>query len=106
MIRQVLDENQDVSAVFGSYDDEPAERNFLSQYKNLLHHFVHQEGATDAGTFWAGCGAIRKDMFASVNGFNSEKYPYPSIEDIELGIRLKRKQLLDPPGENGFKESI
>src|ERR1700733_12045350 len=28
-----------VDAVFGSYDLEPAEPNFLSQYKNLAHRF-------------------------------------------------------------------
>jgi glycosyltransferase involved in cell wall biosynthesis len=34
----------DLTAVFGSYDDAPPEPNFLSQYKNLLHHYVHQSG--------------------------------------------------------------
>ncbi len=33
-----------IAALFGSYDDEPAESNFLSQYRNLLHHYVHQQG--------------------------------------------------------------
>jgi glycosyltransferase involved in cell wall biosynthesis len=47
-----------VAAVFGSYDDSPAENNFLSQYKNLCHHFVHQQGNTEASTFWGGCGAV------------------------------------------------
>ncbi len=37
--RMVTDfnENPDIVAVFGSYDDKPAEGNFLSQYKNLSH---------------------------------------------------------------------
>ncbi len=30
----------DLAALFGSYDDEPAAANFLSQYKNLLHHYT------------------------------------------------------------------
>ncbi len=79
-----------VAAVFGSYDDEPYAQNFLSQYKNLLHHFVHQEGNPDATTFWGGCGAIRKEIFEKVGGFDQVKYPKPSIEDIELGYRLKQ----------------
>ena len=39
---------EDVGAVFGSYDDAPAEPNLLSQYKNLYHHFVHQYANADA----------------------------------------------------------
>ncbi|MBA2340078.1 MAG: glycosyltransferase family 2 protein, partial [Pyrinomonadaceae bacterium] len=52
----------DIGAVFGSYDDDPAEKNFLSQYKNLYHHFVHQQSSSEAVTFWAGCGAIRREV--------------------------------------------
>ncbi len=84
-------EHTDTAAVFGSYDTEPAQQNFLSQYKNLLHHFVHQSSETEASTFWAGCGAIRREIFFSVGGFDSKKYPRPSIEDIELGYRLRNK---------------
>jgi glycosyltransferase involved in cell wall biosynthesis len=76
-------------AVFGSYDDAPAAPNFLSQYKNLLHHYVHQTAREEASTFWAGCGAIRRDVFLTLGGFD-EGYRQPSIEDIELGYRLKR----------------
>ena len=78
-----------LSAVFGSYDDQPGERNFLSQYRNLLHHFVHQNSNPDASTFWAGLGAIRRDVFTAVGGFDCEKCAIPSIEDIELGSRLR-----------------
>jgi glycosyltransferase involved in cell wall biosynthesis len=77
------------AAVFGSYDDRPAGENFLSQYKNLVHHFYHHRGGGDADTFWAGCGAIRKDIFLAIGGFDAKRYPYPSIEDIELGYRLR-----------------
>ncbi|MDZ4762163.1 MAG: glycosyltransferase [Alphaproteobacteria bacterium] len=78
-----------VWAVFGSYDDKPRAQNFGSQYKNLVHHFVHQQGKPDASTFWAGYGAIRKDRFLAVGGFDGERYTMPSIEDIELGYRLR-----------------
>ena len=77
------------AAVFGSYDDAPAEKNFLSQYKNLFHHYVHQAACAEASTFWAGCGAIRRDVFLALGGFD-EAYRQPSIEDIELGYRLRR----------------
>jgi glycosyltransferase involved in cell wall biosynthesis len=84
-------ENPHVDALFGSYDVDPPESNFLSQYKNLSHHFVHQQSSEEATTFWAGCGAIRKEVFRQVSGFDQERYPKPSIEDIELGYRLKNK---------------
>lgn len=77
-----------IAAVFGSYDEEPAEENFISQYKNLFHRFVHQQSSSEAVTFWAGCGAVRRDVFLAVDGFNAERYPRPAIEDIELGYRL------------------
>src|SRR5262245_40834859 len=56
-VRSVLDNNEDISAVFGSYDQHPAAPGLVSQYRNLLHHFVHQTSKTEATTFWAGCGA-------------------------------------------------
>ncbi len=83
--------NPEIAAVFGSYDSEPDCEQFLSQYKNLMHHFVHQNSSSDANTFWAGCGAIRKSVFEDLGGFDVNKYTSPSIEDIELGYRLKKK---------------
>jgi glycosyltransferase involved in cell wall biosynthesis len=76
-----------VAGVIGSYDDNPAERNFHSQYKNLFHHFVHQNGCVEASTFWGACGAIRRDVFLEVGGYDQD-YDRPCIEDIELGYRL------------------
>jgi len=84
-------DDPDIAAVFGSYDDDPGEKNFISQYKNLFHRFVHQQARSQAETFWAGCGAIRRELFLVVNGFDAERYPRPAIEDIELGYRLRRK---------------
>jgi cellulose synthase/poly-beta-1,6-N-acetylglucosamine synthase-like glycosyltransferase len=82
-------ESSGAAAVFGSYDDRPSGKNFLSQYKNLVHHYYHHRGGGDADTFWAGCGAIRKEVFLASGGFDAKAYPYPSIEDIELGCRLR-----------------
>lgn len=76
------------SAVIGSYDDRPAAGNFLSQYKNLVHHYYHHRGKTQASTFWGGCGAVERSLFLRIGGFDAERYRYPSIEDIEFGYRI------------------
>jgi GT2 family glycosyltransferase len=76
-------------AVFGSYDDSPADRGFSSQYMNLRHHHGHQQPSEDAQTFWAGLGAVRRDAYLEVGGFDAERYVVPSIEDIDLGMRLR-----------------
>ena len=78
----------DVTAAFGAYDNAPAATGFISQYRNLLHRFVHVMNAGSATTFWAGCGAVRRDAFLTVGGFDSVRYPRPQIEDIDLGYRL------------------
>ena len=83
----LLDAAPDLAAVFGAYDHEPAERNFVSQFKNLTHSRVHEVGNRDATTFWAGLGAIRAAVFREIGGFD-ERFTFPSIEDIELGHRV------------------
>ncbi len=91
-LTQIIDtftRHPEADAVFGSYDSGPEGRDFLSRYKNLFHHFVHQQGDTDALTFWSGCGAVRRGVFLALGGFDELRYPRPSIEDIELGYRLR-----------------
>lgn len=88
-IRQTFAADSTLDALFGSYDDEPGDSGFLSQYKNLFHHYIHQHGAEEAATFWSGCGAMRREAFFQHGGF-STRYTQPSIEDIELGYLLKR----------------
>ena len=78
----------DVHAVFGSYDDAPDDPGWMSQYKNLMHRYYHQRANREARTFWAGCGALRKDALLAVGGFDVATYTRPSIEDIELGYRI------------------
>lgn len=78
----------DRTAVFGSYDDQPAAPGLVSRFRNLLHHYTHSSQPGPASSFWAGCGAIRRDAFLAMGGFDAEGYPRPSIEDIELGLRL------------------
>ncbi len=95
-LSQALDHfaaHPELAALFGSYDDAPAAPGLVSQYRNLLHHYVHQQGefadnVRPAHTFWTGCGAIRRQVFLDLGGFDPLLYRRPAIEDIELGYRL------------------
>jgi len=79
----------DVGAAFGSYDSHPPAEGFISQYRNLLHHYHHQANPGDAETFWAGCGAVRAEIFADAKMYDEWHFPRPQIEDIELGHRIR-----------------
>jgi hypothetical protein len=65
---------------------------------NLRHHYTHQRARREAASFWAGCGAVRRDAFLRAGGFDAERYARPEIEDIELAGRLRRfgRLRLDP----------
>ena len=93
--RARFEDDPTLTALFGSYDDQPEAPGLVSRFRNLLHHFVHQQGefvadARPARTFWTGCGAIRRQAFLDVGGFDPRLYSRPAIEDIELGYRLTR----------------
>ncbi|ASC72499.1 putative glycosyltransferase YibD [Halomicronema hongdechloris C2206] len=89
LVEQQFRQHPQLDALIGSYDDAPGANNFLSQYKNLFHHYTHQVSSEIASTFWGACGAIRRSVFLQVGGFD-ETYRKPCIEDIELGYRLTR----------------
>jgi GT2 family glycosyltransferase len=98
-LREALRSDPGLAAVFGAYDERPAAATTVSRFRNLLHHHVHTSARGPATTFWAGLGAVRREAFESVGGFDARRYPRPSIEDIELGMRLHaagRRIALDP----------
>ena len=87
-LRRTFGEDPELVAVFGSYDDRPSAPGAVSAFRNLLHHHVHTSSPGPATTFWAGLGAIRRKPFLEVGGFDEARFGVPSIEDIELGMRL------------------
>jgi hypothetical protein len=98
-IRAHFSADPHLDAVFGSYDADPAAPGVVSRFRNLLHHYTHTIHPGPAGTFWAGCGAVRRDRFLELGGFDANAYDRPCIEDIEFGMRLAvagGKILLDP----------
>jgi len=86
-IEKWFSQSDSSDALIGLYDDMPSDQSLISKFRNLLHHYTHLHASTKATTFWAGFGAIRKDVFSSLGGFEST-YKKPSVEDIEFGYRL------------------
>lgn len=86
-IAQTFADQETLGALFGSYQIDTAPQNFFSVYKNLLHHFTHQHASPDAVTFCGGYGAVRRDIFFALGGFDES---YHALEDIEFGYRLFR----------------
>ncbi|MBN1350375.1 glycosyltransferase family 2 protein [candidate division KSB1 bacterium] len=86
-IAKTFFEQPDTAALIGSLDNAPGDERFLSQFKSLFRHYIHQSSEEIVATFWSGCGAIRRQIFLDYNGFDS-RYQKSSIEDIELGLRL------------------
>jgi GT2 family glycosyltransferase len=87
-IRAAFDADPKLAAIFGSYDDVPSLHGVVSTFRNMLHHYVHQGSGGVATTFWAGLGAVRREAFVEVDGFDDWRFRSPSVEDIELGLRL------------------
>ena len=84
-----FDQNPQVASVFGSYDDSPSVQGTVSQYRNLLHHFVHQASPCQASHFWGGLGAVKTSAFQAVGGFACSGPFCRKIEDVEFGYRLR-----------------
>lgn len=74
-----------LAALFGSYRADTVPENFLSRYKNLVHHHTHQTSREDASTFCSGFGAIRREAFERLGGFNPA---CRFLEDVEVGYRM------------------
>ncbi len=84
-IRATFEAEPELVALFGSYDDSPAAPGIASAFRNLLHHHVHQHSPGPATTFWTGLGAVRREAFEQVGGFDES---VAFMEDIDLGMRL------------------
>jgi glycosyltransferase involved in cell wall biosynthesis len=98
MVQAAFSAEPELVSLTGSYDDAPPETNFFSQYMNLRHHYTHHQAKPEGSSFWAGCGAVRTEVFRRIGGFDAEQFPTPMIEDIDLGFRLRPhgKMRLDP----------
>lgn len=73
--------------MFGAYDAWPKANGLVSQYRNLLHRYVHLTSAGKATTFWTGIGAVRKHAYDAVGGFDPKQH---MMEGVEFDMRLAR----------------
>lgn len=85
-----------VVAAFGAYCDEAPVSRLTGRYANLRHHHTHVQAAggdaaAEAETFWSGLGAVDREAYLRVGGFDETLYDRPCIEDVELGVRLRER---------------
>lgn len=85
---ETFQEKPDISALFCSFKKSTIPKNFFTEYKNLRHHYTHQISQDYATTFCSGFGAIKREVFIKMNGFNEN---HRVLEDIELGYRLYKE---------------
>jgi GT2 family glycosyltransferase len=82
-----FEQHPDIAGLFCSFQHDTPARNFFSQFKNLQHHFTHQVSRREAVTFCGGFGAIRREVFTGVGGFQED---LRFMEDVEMGYRLHK----------------
>ena len=83
-------ERPEYAALFGAYDVDPPEGGIVSRFRNLLHRHVHVVNAGEASTFWTGCGAMRREHFEAVGGFDPAER-WVMIEDVVLGVNVRNR---------------
>jgi glycosyl transferase family 2 len=89
-IRTAFEGDVDLVALVGGYDDDPPAPGLVSQYRNLRLFHAHQD-ESGPGMFWNALGAIRREVFEELDGFDVDFLPdLNAIQDIGLGIRLRQ----------------
>ncbi len=73
---------------FGTYTPETSAPGFWSQFKNYQHYYTHQHGEDYQTSFWSGCGAIWRETFEDLEGFDVSVL---ACEDIEFGNALIKR---------------
>ena len=105
-IRAAFVADPKLSALIGAYDERPSAQGTVSGFRNLLHHSVSVSAPGPVATFWTGLGAVLREAFESVGGFDdSLRWPRTSrdrrdfMADVSMGIRLAdagHRIVLDP----------
>ena len=90
LVAEAFHNDAELDALMGCYDDAPAAGNFTSQFEGLHHHYMHQTAGVEARGLAGFCSAVKREIFLRAGGFD-ERYSRPSIEDVELGLRLSQQ---------------
>lgn len=82
--------NSQIVAVSGFYSKKPANSGFFAKYKALRDYLYWNAEIKDnsIGIFSARIGAIKKETFKEIGGFNPH---YKQLEDYEFSYRLTQK---------------
>lgn len=89
-----LEENQEVDAIFGTYDDNPPTKNWIGRYKNLYLHHTYQIADSDTRIFSTACGCVRRNAYDAIGGFSEPYLKFPGMQDVEFGYRLSEAGFL------------
>jgi GT2 family glycosyltransferase len=84
-----LETDATLGGVYGTYDDARSPDGIVSDYRNLVRHFVHLRHAGDTDVFWSACGAVRRSVLVEAGMYDEWHFPRPQIESVELGHRIR-----------------
>jgi len=89
-LKDYLEENPSINCVIGICTTEPLNDGFVPRYMAMFE-YIHLIGRAGKGVsvFAPRCGAIRKDFFERIGGYN-ESYRGADVEDFELARRINR----------------
>ena len=85
-----VDSLKSYSAVFGIYTQKPGTDGLLTLYQNFYAHKSIRDTKEHTCMFYSYCAAIKKHIFLKVGGFD-ETWRRPTVEDVQLGLRLCEK---------------
>lgn len=75
-------------AAIGVYAPCPAELGLASRVKDRSIRARHQRAGAQVGWFWTGLGAVERDLFEELGGFDGARFGGATVEDMELGYRI------------------
>ncbi len=89
-VKECFERNPKTNCVIGICEKEPLNSGFVPRYMALFE-YIHLggSGSDRVSVFAPRCGAIRKDLFEKVGGYN-EGYKGADVEDFELARRINR----------------
>ncbi len=92
-VNRFFQDNKDASCVLGAYSKEAANKGKFQSFKALIEYFWIKD-LNKCDYFMPACGAVKKDVFNKVGGFNTN-YKGADVEDFEFGYRLSKEETIN-----------